>query len=68
MSKPFDISQFPALPPEVIKAFEVQQAALEKARFEADVERAARQHHQADAEEKGALVITLTALVEKLET
>ncbi len=68
MSKPFDISQFPALPPEVIKAFEAQQAALEKARFEADVERAARLHHQAEAEEKGALVITLTALVEKLET
>jgi transposase len=68
MSQPFDIRQFPALPPEVIKAFEVQQAALEKAQFEADVERAARQHHQADAEEKGALVITLTALVEKLET
>ena len=61
MSKPFDISQFPALPPEVIKAFEAQQ-------FELTVERAARQHHQADAEEKGALVITLTALVEKLET
>ena len=68
MSEPFDIRQFPALPLEVIKAFEAQQAALKKAQFEADVERAARQHHQADAEEKGALVITLTALVEKLET
>ena len=61
MSKPFDIRQFPALPPEVIKAFEAQQ-------FELAVERAARQHHQADAEEKGALVITLSALVEKLQT
>ena len=61
MSEPFDIRQFPALPPEVVKAFEAQQ-------FELVVERAARQHHQAEAEEKGALVVTLTALVEKLET
>jgi len=61
MSKPFDISQFPALPPEVIKAFAAQQ-------FELAVERAARLHHQAEAAEKGALVIMLTALVEKLET
>ena len=60
MPKPFDISQFPALPPEVIKAFEAQQ-------FELAVERAARLHHQAEAAEKGALVITLSALVEKLE-
>jgi transposase len=61
MSEPFDIHQFPALPPEVVKAFEAQQ-------FELVVERAARQHHQAEAEEKGALVVTLTALVEKLES
>ena len=67
MPKPFDISQFPALPPEVIKAFKAQQADLEKVRFEAAVERAARLHHQAEAAEKGALVITLSALVEKLE-
>lgn len=68
MSKPLDLSQFPDLPPEVIKALETQQAALEKAQFEVTVERAARLHHQAEAEEKGALVVTLTALVEKLET
>lgn len=37
MSEPFDIRQFPALPPEVVKAFEAQQ-------FELVVERAARQH------------------------
>jgi len=61
MSEPFGLSQFPALPAEVIKAFEAQQ-------FELAVERAARLHHQAEAAEKGALVITLTALVEKLET
>jgi transposase len=61
MSEPFDIHQFSALPPEVVKAFEAQQ-------FELVVERAARQHHQAEAEEKGALVVTLTALVEKLES
>ena len=47
MSEQFDIRQFPALPPEVVKAFEAQQ-------FELVVERAARQHHQAEAEEKGA--------------
>jgi hypothetical protein len=34
MSQPFDLSQFPDLPPEVVKAFETQQAALEKAQFE----------------------------------
>ena len=68
MSKPLDLSQFPDLPPEVLKALEAQQAALEKAQFEVTVERAARLHHQAEAEEKGTLVVTLTALVEKLET
>ena len=30
MSQPFDLRQFPNLPPEVVKAFEAQQAALEK--------------------------------------
>ena len=54
MSKPLDLSQFPDLPPEVVKAFEAQ-------KFELAVERAARLHHQAEAEEKGALVVTLTA-------
>ena len=37
MSKLLDLSQFPDLPPEVIKAFETQQAALEKAQFEVTV-------------------------------
>lgn len=45
MSQPFDISQFPGLPPEVVKAFEAQQ-------FELAVERAARQHEQAVGAEK----------------
>lgn len=68
MSQPFDLSQFPDLPPEVIMAFEAQQAALDTARIGARIERAAREHHQADAVEKGALVAALTALVEKLES
>ena len=42
MSQSFDLSQFPDLPPEVVKAFAAQSAALEAARFEASVERAAR--------------------------
>lgn len=44
MSQPVDLSLFPDLPPEVVKAFVAQQAALEAALFEASVERAARQH------------------------
>jgi transposase len=35
MSQAFDLSQFPDLPPEVMKAFTAQSAALEAARFEA---------------------------------
>lgn len=42
MSQSFDLSQFPDLPPEVVTAFAAQAAALEAARFEASVERAAR--------------------------
>jgi transposase len=42
MSQPFDLSQFPDIPPEVVRAFAAQQAALEAARFELSVERAAR--------------------------
>jgi len=60
MSQPFDINQFPDLPPEVVKAFEVQCAALKSSRFEASVERAARLHEQ-------AAVAELTELVEKLQ-
>jgi len=60
MSQPFDISQFPDLPSEVVKAFEAQRAALEPSRFEALVERAARLHEQ-------AAVAELTDLVEKLQ-
>ena len=40
MSQPFDLRQFPDLPPEVVKAFAAQQAALAAAQFEASVERA----------------------------
>jgi transposase len=52
MSQPLDLSLFPNLPPEVVRAFAAQQAALETARFEASVERAARQHEQAFFAEK----------------
>ncbi|MDP3887575.1 IS66 family transposase [Hydrogenophaga sp.] len=68
MSQPFDLSQFPNLPPEVVKAFAAQQAALETARFEASVERAARQHEQAVVAEKDAFITELQALIEKLES
>ena len=61
MSQPFDIRQFPGLPPEVVKAFEAQQ-------FELAVERAARQHEQAVGAEKDILITELKALVEKLES
>ena len=67
MSRPFDLSQFPDLPPEVVKAFAAQSAALEAARFEASVERAARQHEQAVGAEKDAFITELKALIEKLE-
>ncbi|PIL17972.1 transposase [Puniceibacterium antarcticum] len=67
MSQPFDLSQFPDLPPEVVKAFAAQSAALEAARFEASVERAARQHEQAVVVEKDAFITELKALIEKLE-
>ncbi|WP_292295118.1 IS66 family transposase zinc-finger binding domain-containing protein, partial [Marivita sp.] len=67
MSEPFDIRQFPEIPPEVVKAFEAQRAALEAARFEATVERAARQHEQAVGAEKDILITELKALVAKLE-
>ena len=67
MSQPFDLSLFPDLPPEVVKAFAAQQAALEAACFEATVERAARQHEQAVVAEKDAFIIELKALIERLE-
>ena len=60
MSEPFDIHQFPGLPPEVVKAFEAQQ-------FDLAVERAARQHEQAVGAEKDILITELKALVAKLE-
>ena len=59
MSQSFDLSQFPDLPPEVVKAFVAQSAALEAARFEASVERAARQHEQAVVAEKEAFITEL---------
>ena len=67
MSQPLDLSQFPDLPPEVVKAFVAQQSALEAARFEASLERAARQHEQAVVAEKEAFITELKALIEKLE-
>ena len=67
MSHSFDLSQFPDLPPEVVKAFAAQSAALEAARFEASVERAARQHEQAVVAEKEAFITELKNLIEKLE-
>ena len=67
MSQPLDLSQFPDLPPEVVKAFAAQKAALEAAQFEARVERAARQHEQAVVAEKNAFITELKALIEKLE-
>ena len=60
MSQPFDLSQFPDLPPEVAKAFAAIQFAL-------SVERAARQHEQAVVAEKDAFITELKALIEKLE-
>lgn len=71
MSQPFDLRQFPDLPPEVVKAFAAQQAAqqaaLAAAQFEASLERAARQHEQAVVAEKDAFITELKALIEKLE-
>ena len=67
MSSPFDISRFPDLPPEVLRAFEAQQAALEASRMEASVERAARLHQEAVLSEKESLIATLKELIEKLE-
>ena len=61
MSQPFDIRQFPGLPPEVVRAFEAQQ-------FELAVERAARQHEQAVGAEKDVFITELKLLVEKLES
>ena len=60
MSPPLDLSLFPDLPPEVVKAFAAMQ-------FELSVERAARQHEQAVVAEKDAFIAELKELVEKLE-
>ena len=60
MSQPFDLSLFPDLPPEVVKAFEAAQ-------FELAVERAARQHEQAVVAEKDTFITELKALIEKLQ-
>lgn len=61
MSQRIDLSQFPDLPPEVLKAF----AAVQ---FELSVERAARQHEQAVVAEKDAFITELKELIEKLES
>lgn len=68
MSPNLDLSQFPDLPPEVVKAFADQQVALEAARSEALAERAARQHEQAVVAEKDAFITELKVLIEKLES
>lgn len=60
MSQPIDLSQFPELPPEVVKAFAEMQ-------FELSVERAARQHEQAVVAEKDVFITDLKELIEKLE-
>jgi transposase len=60
MSQPFDLSQFPGLPPEVVKAVYALQ-------FELSVKRAARQHEQAVVAEKDAFIIELKDLIAKLE-
>ena len=60
MSQPFDLSLFPDLPPEVVKAFEAAQ-------FELAVERAARQHEQAVVAEKDTFITELKALIDKLQ-
>lgn len=67
MSQPLDLSRFPDLPPEVVRAFEAQHAALEAARFEVSVERAARLHEQAVRAEKDAFITELKELIGKLE-
>jgi len=67
MSQPLDLSQYPDLPPEVVRAFEAQHAALEAARFDASVERAARLHEQAVVAEKDAFIAELKELIGKLE-
>jgi len=60
MPQPFDLSPFPDLPPEVVKAVSALQ-------FELSVARAARLPEQAVGAEKDAFITELTALVEKLE-
>ena len=60
MSQPIDLSLFPDLPPEVVKAFAAMQ-------FELSVERAARQHEQAVVAEKDAFISELKELIERLE-
>ena len=63
--QPFDLGRFPDLPPEGLTAFATPQAALEAARFEASVERAARQHEQALVAELKELVTTLAGQVQQ---
>ena len=60
MSQSFDLSLFPDLPPEVVKAVSALQ-------FELSVERAARQHEQVVVAEKDAFITELKDLIAKLE-
>ncbi len=57
MLQPIDLSQFPELPPEVVKAFADMQ-------FELSVERAARQHEQAVVAEKDVFITDLKELID----
>lgn len=67
MSSIPDLSQFPDLPEEVRKAFSAVQSALDAARLEAAVERAARLHEQAASAEKDGYIAELKILIERLE-
>ncbi len=60
MLQAFDLSQYPDLPPEVVRV-------LEAAQFELSVERAARLHEQAIVAEKEAFIAELKELIGKLE-
>ena len=60
MSQPLDLSQYPDLPPEVVRAFEAAQFGL-------SVEPAARLHDQAVVADKEAFIAEFKELIAKLE-
>ncbi len=67
MSQSFDPCQFPDLLPWVLMAFVAPSAALEETRFEASVERVARQREKVVVAEKETFITELKALIKKLE-